>query len=580
MRQTSFVAPGPDLLGYSWRVSFPKVLLEGVFVLLNRRLRAFTLIELMIVVALIAVLSAILVPNFIRAREKARLNSQARAAATQPAPRPNGNPPVLESADLSMTLDVKPLRVGLDVANRFQLQHQGTFHWSAGGPGPRLVLFELPAGVDQVEGLLVQYRRGQEWVEPDNAVYGHDFVAWEAPERAFPLETRLTYGARGADRLAYFWPGASKICQLQASLTMSPDAQAVLPLGSLRPTEQDGDRYTWVLGNVLAPAPIEVELSAVDSPLGQAGRLFRLTGLALLLFGAGFWYLAELYRPGSLKNFGFGSFLLLALTYSSFFVSVAVLSLDGRLSTSSYLALSMALCLPLLAFHVRQLVDSRFAFTRAFPLAVVTLSLVLLGVYGGAWRPIGFLSLTLLVLGFLTATYRPFRRTLEQRELGRQLALAAAGQRLTEVKKQALRQESAILMRLEGGQSKLGETRANHLRACAKALRHGLDLGTGGSAESLEWAISNLSKELESAREAMHQVQEFEQETRHQKAAEQARHCCFCGAAAPGRSYCGDCGSKLPVVKACSGCQAEVLIPAHLLSTGQAYHCSGCGQRA
>jgi prepilin-type N-terminal cleavage/methylation domain-containing protein len=548
----------------------------GVFVLLNRRLRAFTLIELMIVVSIIAFLSAILVPNFIRARERARLNSQARAEARPPTPRPKGNPPVLESAELDMTLHVQPLRVGLDVANRYQLEHQGIFSWSAGGPGPRLVLFELPAGADQIEGLLIECRSGQEWVEPKNLVYGDDFVAWEASPESFPLETRVAYGARGTDRLAYFWPHASKIRHLKASLAIAEQAQAVLPLGSLRPTEQADSRYAWTLENVLAPAPIEVELSAVDSPLGQAGRLFRLTGLALLLFGAGFWYLAELYKVGSLRDFGFGSFLLLALTYSSFFVSVAVLSLDGRFSPLSYLALSLALCLPLLTFHVSQLVDARFAVSRALPLALVTLSLVLLGVYGGQWRSLGFLALALLGLAFLTGTYRPFRRTLDQRAQRRQEILAEAGSRLADLKKQSRRMESLLLARSASG---LGEAELSHLKGRIQALRQASDITTPGQLEGLEWAISNLAGALELGQEALEQLDKSERESR-REAGPPGSHCCYCGSANPSGTYCNHCGSKLPLVQGCGGCGQPVVVPVHLLPAHHSYHCSGCGHRA
>jgi len=42
---------------------------------MKRRKKGFTLIELMIVIAIIAILAAVLVPNFMRAREASRLTA-------------------------------------------------------------------------------------------------------------------------------------------------------------------------------------------------------------------------------------------------------------------------------------------------------------------------------------------------------------------------------------------------------------------------------------------------------------------------------------------------------------------------
>ncbi len=552
----------------------------GVLALLTRRARAFTLIELMIVVAIFAVLSAILIPNLIRAKERARMSKEG-VDSVQAMPRPEGLPPLLESAVLVLDLHVQPLRVGLDIANRYQLETQGEFRLSAGGSGTHLVLFELPEGVDQVEGLVVQVRsQDGNWQDPENLVYARDFLAWQVPAEEFPIEVRLAYGASGTDRLVQRWPHASKIKNLQVTLTTGQQAALTLPLGSLRPTHQVEGRYDWELENVLSPAPIAIELSALDSPLAQAGQLFRLTGLAVLLFGAGFWYLAELYRVGSLRDFGFGSFLLLALTYSSFFVSVAVLSLDGRLSTPVYLLVSLGLCLPLLVFHVSQLVDSRFALTRAFPLALLTLCLVLLGVYGGGWRALGFLILGMLILGFMTATYRPFRQTQEQRIQYEEELLSQARRVWEELNGRGRSLESTLLSQLKNDQI-LGDGHASRLRDRVAALGQVLDQSPSTTYEGLNWGIEQLQRVVHLAQESLSQVEAVETESQMAKVstAKQGRHCSFCGAPGMTGRYCGDCGSHLPENRVCAGCSLEVPVPVSLLPTGQAFHCHGCGHR-
>lgn len=537
--------------------------------------RAFTLIELMVVVALFAIVSAVLIPNLIRARERARQNATLAEQLTEE-PRPKGSPPLLEGIALELALESEPLRVGLDVANRYRLQYRGESRWSPGGEGSRRVLFELPVGVEQVEGLLLEVDSQGSWVEPEGVVYGRDFVAWTAPAEAFPLRSRLSYSAQGTDRLTLPWPAATKIRELTAQLRWSSPAGASFPLSSLRPQEEPGGLYRWQAQNVLNPAPIEVAFGAVDSPLAQAGQLFRLTGLALLLFGGGFWYLAELYQLGSLRDFRFGSFLLLAMTYSSFFVTVAVLSLDGRLPTTACLLLSMAFCLPLLAFHVSQLVDRRFALRYALPLALVTLSLVVIGVYGGTWRPVGLLVLALLVLAFLTASHRPFRRRQQEREAARAQALAQAQRGNAEVKARARQVEAALTSCLESTDLPAG------FRALVTFCHSELSGLLGQSAwtqEQLEQQTQQWQEAIAAAESVLEDWQHQREQQRQERQRNPARglHCCYCGAAeAPGR-FCGACGRRQPERVPCPSCQSEVSISAADLSPQQSYHCCDCG---
>jgi len=131
---------------------------------------------------------------------------------------------------------------------------------------------------------------------------------------------------------------------------------------------------------MLVPELIKYQIPSAQSPIGRVVALFQLTGVAVMLFGLGVWYLAELEKPGLLSRFHFSHFFLLALTYSLYFVIFAVISFREELSPTAGMAVSAVLSLPLLALHVARFTNWRFTMTRMLPLAVFTLGLVISGV--------------------------------------------------------------------------------------------------------------------------------------------------------------------------------------------------------
>lgn len=530
----------------------------------------------MVVVAAFAILSAILVPNFIKAREKARLNAEMQQSLLpEPAALPKGKAPQLSRADINIGLEVKPVRVGLDVANRYQIDHRGLYEFASSGEGEQVLIFELPEALQQVESLRLHIQQRGDWVEPPDVIYDRGFVAWVVPAESFPLVARLNYRALGQDELVYPWPVVGKMENLKVELSLTESAEMKLPLWGIRPSSQEGSDYFWAFESLIAPAPIVLEFSALNSPLGQVGQLFRLSGLALLLFGAGFWYLAELYKIGSLKDFRMGSFFLLAGTYWSFFIAVAVLGFDGRMSAPLYIALSMALTLPLLVFHVRQLVDFRFALTRALPLALFTLSLVLLGVYGGGIRHLGFLGFGLLSVAFLTATYRPYVETQNIRKRRIQEQEAELARQCQSLREQAQELQTAMMLRLESSPP-LSPLFANSLGECLEDLTGNLSLAR----ESSEWYQRTLEKSLTQGKRILEQSRgvDLERQTKRKEKAKAKLHCVRCGAASLGGCYCGQCGRVLASFTDCGGCKATLVIPSDLLPEGQPYHCPHCGE--
>src|SRR5262245_8860740 len=132
--------------------------------------------------------------------------------------------------------------------------------------------------------------------------------------------------------------------------------------------------------------------------------LLRLAGLAVLLFGGGFWYLVELREPGRLDTFRLGHFLLLACTYSPFFAVFAVL---GSHEVPAWLSVGIAAAVsyPLVVLHVATIVDLHFSLTSALPLAMVTTGIVVNGVYGGSAQAYVWLGIACAVIAHLTLTY-------------------------------------------------------------------------------------------------------------------------------------------------------------------------------
>ena len=146
-----------------------------------------------------------------------------------------------------------------------------------------------------------------------------------------------------------------------------------------------------------------LEFPAGTSPLGRVILALQLAGVAVLLFGAGFWYLSEGQTPGRLDDFRWGHFLLLALNYSLFFAIFAVLGYRG--SSAFALTVAAVVSLPLLMLHVVRITNASFAFGRVLPLAMLTSTTVVGGVFLDRQRPLVLLAAAVLLIVFLTVSY-------------------------------------------------------------------------------------------------------------------------------------------------------------------------------
>ena len=79
---------------------------------------------------------------------------------------------------------------------------------------------------------------------------------------------------------------------------------------------------------------------------------------------------------------------------------------QGHASLLIALLIAAAGSVPLLATHLARIVERRFAMTRVMPFAVLTLGLMINGVYGDSVRDYVYLACLILTVAYLTVTFR------------------------------------------------------------------------------------------------------------------------------------------------------------------------------
>jgi hypothetical protein len=574
----------------------------------------------MVVCAIFGVIAAIILPSLAKVVGKKKKMEEERVLAGSPkesiAPRASsalraaakGMLPVFSREDIRIALSTQEHRIGMDVYTRFEASYHGQFvmlHSSDKEETVRLD-FSFPESTTEARDVSLKLSTGAALAEPQGVVYDEAGIFWSGPLPGnTEVKAEVSFIAQGRDSFVYRLPATSRTRVVQLTLAIQGNPAIVIPDHALQPTSTSSEQIVWQFNNLVSDRAIVIELPGAQSPLGRAMLLCKLVGMAVLLFGAGFWYLSELYKPGLLHAFRWAHFFLLALNYSLFFVVFGVLGFRGNTTTWSAIAIAALLSLPLLMLHVTGVIHAHFAFTRTLPLAIFTLGLVINGVYGGELRDYVFLGAAVISIAFVTVTFRRWAthreewvKSLENNLVARIKAFADRITTARELDKQA----GTALQQSDTGS--LGALRTSVEKAWQYLIKQCQEYDSlsfdaakmvtisnnyqrnyqrntlGDRMVFLEGCLFDARKNLETALRQLVDARESLKAKGGQSVPGKT-HCAVCGHAGEATPFCPHCGAQRPLNLVCGKCGDALRLPLHMMDKNlikNPIHCLSCGE--